>query len=464
MSDNQLRNLKKVMGFPEVIALAFGQIIGAGVFVITGIGIGLTGKGVILAFIISGVINCAYATVIAQMSAAIPATGAGYRYSTLLLGPRFGFLWELGVICSKVNLALYSLSFAQYLAGLFPSIPIRSAALAMLTFFYLLNLVGLKPAAELQKWLVVVKLSALFVFVAWGISSVDIKGFASIDALVPNGWDNMFQAIAILSFASAGGNIVAELGGEMKNPRRDIPLAVYIGTIGSTLIYVLVAAVAAGVLPISEVADKPLSAVAKAVLPQTAYVYFMIGGAAIALCTTLNSMFQYVTKGMLVACQDGWLPKGFGVVNKRFGTPHYCLTFFYLIGVVTILAGLSLGNVARIGYSFKLFIDIIPVVGCYFLVKKYPVQYRNAPFRLEPGTLNIVVSLAILILGSQAFYTLKGLPTDLLTGTLIAMALAVAYVCIAGHWIDRSRITQIEADEPAASPVVLSDGAVGKIG
>ena len=406
-----------------------------------------------MAFLVSGILNCIYCTVIAQLSAAIPATGASYRYASLLLNPRVGFLWQLGMIVSKVTLALYALSFAQYLAGLIPGISIPGAAVVMLTIFYVLNLVGLKPAAEAQKWLVCIKISALFVFVLGGIWAVDLSSFVSMDAMVPNGWDKMLQAMAIVSFATGGANMAAEIAGEMKNPRRDIPLAVYIGTIGSTILYILVAIVAAGVLPISQVADQPLSVVGKAVLPQWAYLYFMIGGAVIALCTTMNSVFQWVTKGMLVACQDGWLPRRLGEVSKRFGTPHYCLTFFWLVGVVTIISGITLTNIARIGFGILLCIYIIPVVGCAFLPKKYPQQYRNAPFRLKPVTLQVFVWLTVLILGSQAFYTLKGLPTNLLIATLTIMVLAVVYVVIAGRYVNMSRITQMDAEDVARHPV-----------
>lgn len=332
MSLNQAANLKKVLNLTDVLGFVFGQIIGAGVLVLTGIGIGLTGKGIVLAFIISGIINCITVLPMGQLASAIPTTGAGYRYSSLLLGPKWGFLWQIGIIFSKVTIALYALSFAQYLQGLFPEIPIKATALLMLTFFYVLNLVGIKTAATTQKYLVLVKISGLAVFALWGISSVDIASFASMDALMPNGADGMLQAVGLVAFASYGAVLCAELGGEMKNPARDIPLGLLIGTLGSTLIYVVIGLVAAGTLPIAEVANKPLSVVAKSVLPGTAYLYFMLAGAVVSLGTTLNAVFQWVTKGMIMACQDGWLPQKLGEVNAKFGTPHYSLTFFYLLG------------------------------------------------------------------------------------------------------------------------------------
>lgn len=443
MSNGQVANLKKVLGLSDILGFVFGQIIGAGVLVLTGIGIGLTGKGIILAFIVSGLINCLTILPMAQLASAIPTTGAGYKYSSMLLGPKWGFLWQIGIIFSKVTIALYALSFAQYLQGLYPSIPLQETALAMLTFFFVLNLVGIKSAATTQKYLVVIKLSGLAVFAFWGVSSVDIASFASVDALFPNDVDGMMQAIGLVAFASYGAVLCAELGGEMKNPARDIPLGLFIGTIGSTLIYVLIGLVAAGTLPVEEIANKPLSIVAKSVLPEPAYIYFMLAGAVVSLGTTLNAVFQWVTKGMIVACQDRWLPQKLGEVNEKFGTPHYSLTFFYLMGVITIISGISLGDIARLGFGFLLFVSIIPVLGCLYLPKKYPEQYEKALFRIKPSLLYPCIWAAVIVMVGQVFYVLKGLPQNLQIAEGIIIGLAILYVQVAGYFKKRMEEKEI---------------------
>ena len=439
MAADQVHNLKKVLGLTDVLGFVFGQIIGAGVLVLTGIGIGLTGKGIVFAFLVSGIINCINILPMAQLASAIPTTGAGYRYSSILLGPKWGFLWQIGIIFSKVTIAVYALSFAQYLQGLFPDIPIKGTALLMLTFFFILNLVGIKAAATTQKYLVLVKISGLAVFAFWGISSVDIASFASVDAMMPNGSDGMLQAIGLVAFASYGAVLCAELGGEMKNPARDIPLGLIIGTLGSTLIYILMAFIAAGTLPIEEVANKPLSLVAKTVLPGPLYLYFMIAGAVVSLGTTLNAVFQWVTKGMIVACEDGWLPRKLGAVNKRFGTPHYSLLFFYLLGVVTIVSGISLGDIARLGFGFLLIVSMIPVLGCAYLPSKYPEQYANALFHIRPGKLYFTIVIATFCMAGQVFYVMKGLPADLQIMECVIVGAAVVYVNIMGNYMKRKK-------------------------
>lgn len=442
MAVNQEANLKKVLVLSDVLGFCFGNIIGAGVLVLTGVAIGLTGKGVVLAFLIAGIITCFTILPMAQLASAVPTTGASYRYASLLLGPKWGFLWEIGIIFSKVVIAVYALAFAQYLQGVYPSLPIKTAAICMLTFFYVLNLVGIKAAAVAGKWLVVIKISGLAVFGIWGISAVDFSSFASTEALVPKGIDGLLQAVGLVAWASYGAVFVAELGGEMKNPARDIPIGLLVGTLGSTLFYIFIAFVAVGTLPVDQIANKPLSIVAKSVLPGPVFMYFMVAGVTVALGTILNSVFQYVTKGMIIACQDGWLPKGLGVVNEKFGTPHYCLTFFYLLGVVTIISEISLGDIARIGFGFMLAVNIIPVIACAYLPRKFPEYYEKALFKIKPRFLYPIIWTSVIILIGQIYYVFKGLPTNLLIAQFVLIVAGIVYVHIVGNRMNLEKISE----------------------
>ena len=440
-------NLKKVLSLTDTVGIAFGQVVGSGILILTGLAIGFTGKGAILAFLICGLLTLLGNLPLAQLASAIPTTGASYRYSSRLLGPKFGMLWLIGLVVSKVTIALFALSFAQYLQGIFPSIPVQTGALGMLTIFYAINLVGVKIAAVAEKWLVVIKIVGIATLVVWGLPRVDFSSYLSVDALLPNGIGGMGQAIGILAYAAAGAICVAELGGEMKNPGRDIPLTIVLTTIGATIFYVLVAIVAAGVLPVADVAGKPLTLVAKAILPSPVFYFFIVGGALFGLATTLNAVFSWITKGLIIGCQDGWLPNSFGAVNKRFGTPHYLLTFFYCLGVVTILSGISLAEIARIGFGLLLMINLLPVFACAMLPRKFPAQYAAAPFRMSPPVLYSVVGASIIVMIGQLYYLLVGLPTTLLAGLVAVVVAAVVYVNIMGG---RARLRAV--DDAAFQP------------
>lgn len=432
MATSQEANFKKVLGLSDVVGMALGQIIGAGVLIFTGIGIGMTGKGIMLAFLVAAAMTAITILPMAQLSSAIPTTGAAYRYSSRLLGPKWGFYWMIGLMLSKVTIALYALSFAQYLQGLVPWINVKIVALVMMTTFYVTNIIGIKSAAVAEKWMVVIKISALAIFIIWGIPNVDFSSF-TLPSLVPNGIDGLLQAIGLLAFAAVGANSIAELGGEMKNPARDIPLAMIGSTVAVGVIYSLVGVVAVGVLPWESVANKPLTDVARVILPAPLLYFFIIGGALVAMATTMNAVFAWVTKGMVIACQDGWLPKSLGTVNKKFGTPHRLLTIFYAIGVTTIVAGIPMASVAKIGMGVLTAVNIIPVIAAYFLPTQYPEQLAKAKFSMKPHVLRVVVVLSVVIMAFQAFYSMKSLPNEILLFIAGVMAAGLIYVNIVGN-------------------------------
>ena len=270
---SQEAKLKKVLGLGDVMGIGVGQIIGAGVMALTGIAIGMTGSGVTLAFIISSIFTLFMVVPIAVMGSAIPTTGGLYRYTSRLLSPKIGFFWLLLFILAQLTLAMYAISFADYVQGLVPSAPLKLVAFVLLTVFFIANLVGVQFAALVEKLMVIVLLAALIVFVAWGVPAIDYTVFNSTD-MFPSGFVGFFMAVGLLSFATGGAQVVAELGGEMKNPGRDIPLTIVVTTLGVGLLYAFIATIAVGVLPIADVANKPLTDVARTILPNS-LLYFL---------------------------------------------------------------------------------------------------------------------------------------------------------------------------------------------
>lgn len=241
------------------------------------------------------------------------------------------------------------------------------------------------------------------------------------------------MAVGLLSFATGGAQVVAELGGEMKRPGRDIPLTIIVATLGIGVLYAFMATIAVGVLPIADVANQPLTDVAKAILPQPLFVFFMVGGAMFALATTLNATLSWVTKGIMIACEDGWLPKSLGKVNKKYGTPHWLLTIFYIIGVIPIITGMPLAIIASLGTGVFLLANVIPIIAATKLPKKYPERYKTAPFKLSPTTLNVVVFIGVALLLFQGYLLMSSLSYKIIIGAIAYMVVAAIYVIIVGN-------------------------------
>lgn len=429
---SQESKLKKVLGLSDVMSIGVGQIIGAGVMALTGIAIGMTGSGVTLAFIISSFFTLFMVLPIAVMGSAIPTTGGLYRYTSRLLSPKVGFFWLTLFMLGQLTLAMFAISFAEYVQGLVPSAPLKLVAFVLITIFFIANLVGVQFAARVEKVMVVVLLLALIVFVVWGMPEINYSVFNSVD-MFPSGFVGFFMAVGLLSFATGGAQVVAELGGEMKNPGRDIPLTIIVTTLGVGLLYAFMATIAAGVLPIADVANKPLTDVARTVLPGPLFIFFMVGGAMFALATTLNATLSWVTKGIMIACEDGWLPKSLGKVNEKFGTPHWLLTLFYIIGVIPIITGLSLGVISALGTGVLLLANMIPVFASTKLPKKYPERYKKAKFKLPPKVLNTVVYIGIALLFFQGYLLITSLSFKIIIGAIAFMVISALYVNIIGN-------------------------------
>lgn len=407
-SSSQEDNLKKVIGLKEAMGIGIGQIIGAGIMALTGIGIGLTGGSVVFAFVLAALLTIVTTMPIALMGAALPTTGGLYRYTSRLLSPKMGFTYLLIFLLGQTTLAMYALSFADYMQSLIPTVPFKLVALVLLTLFYLSNIFGVNLAAKVQGSMVIILGISIVAFIIGGVPKVNMEVFSG-PTLFTGGLRGFFTAVALLSFATGGARVIAELGGEMKNPSRDIPLTIVTTTIGIGFLYAVMATIAVAVLPIDQVAYQPLTEVARSILSKPLFLFFVIGGAMTALATTLNATLSWVTKGMLIACEDGWLPKSLGKVNKKYGTPHWLLTIFYLVGAIPIVTGLSLEFVSMLGTGVILFTDILPVISLIYLPKKYPNAYAASKFKISETSMKVLVFFAIIFLGVQGYFLLSGL-------------------------------------------------------
>lgn len=151
--------------------------------------------------------------------------------------------------------------------------------------------------------------------------------FTEPGAIMPNGAISFFTASALLYFPMGGAKFVAELGGEIKDPGKTIPRSMFLSTGIVAVFYALMGVVAAGVLPVEEVAGKTLVVSAKEIFPTSVYLFFVIGGALFALATTLNGTLSWITKGLFVASKEGWFPESLADTNKH-GVPYKLLLIF----------------------------------------------------------------------------------------------------------------------------------------
>jgi APA family basic amino acid/polyamine antiporter len=433
--------LNKSLSFWDVFSIALGQVIGSGIMVLIGIGIEFTAYAIPFAFVLSACLSVIKQLPVAFMGSAMPATGGLYVYCKRVLGPKIGFFYLAILLVTHILIALFALGFAEYAVALLPGLDIRFIALGILVLFYFVNIFGVKQAAAVQKVMIVFLLLGLTSLIAFGIFEVDYAHFANQEELFPNGWYGFGLACVVLSFSTGGAQYVSELGGEMKNPHHDLPRAIIYSTLLAAVFFALVSIVAVGILPVEQTAGKPLSEVARAILPPQIYTAFIVGAGLFALATSINSTFSWATKSVLIACEDGWLPKGIAVVNKRFNTPHILLTFLLIFGATPILAGKDLRYIIMLGGGLVFIYDMIPLIAAFALSRRLPDVFAQARMKMSEKTVKTIAVIGMCILlvqGSLSFSDIDRTGWALVAGYI---TLVVIYIQIR----DRHRQSAVDS-------------------
>ena len=444
---------KKLLGFWDLLSISLGQVIGTGVVVLTGIAIGFTGHGAPWAFLAALFIVAIPTLCIAALGSAVPSTGGNYTYVRDLLGRKTSFVYLAILLAAQIFLASFAMSFAEYAQALLPQniaerMNLKWVAVAVIILVYIANLFGLKTAARLQTVLVLGLIFALLLYIGFGVPHVQDYGpYTAPKKIFSSGFSGFFAAAFLLRLSLIGSEFVAEFGGEMKNPGKTIPL-VMAATLGTViLLYIGVSIVATGVLPIKDVAYQNLSLVAREIFSPKMYVAFIIGGVLVALITSLNAIFAWCTRGLYMAAQDGWLPKKLAVEN-RFGTHYIFLTVFFLVGLMPILAGMTIDQVSVLGNAFGAVFGILPVLALMNLARRNPKAYAAAPFKLPRWAMRVLPLIALLIYTYGIYFSWEFIGVRPAATLLIYAGLAAAYA----YWREPVVKTTMENGSAAQRP------------
>ena len=392
--DKKQGSLKKVLDLKDLMGIGVGQIIGSGIMALTGICIALTGAGAPYAFLLAAVLVICPNMVLAVLGSAVPATGGMYTYVRDYIGKKTGFFYLALLVAGQLVLAMFAITFATYACSLIPGLNETVVAFGTLTLCYVMNLIGVDMAAKLQNILVLVLIGAMVLFVVFGLPKVNWSVFVGMDNIMPNGFVSFLTAASLLTFATGGAEFLSELGGEMKNPGRDLPRAMIGSTVLVAVIYAFIGVVAAGVLPVDQVAGESLVMVAQEIFPKPLFVFFIVGGGMFAVASTLNATFTWCTKGLLIAAEEGWLPKQAAAIGKG-GTPWVLLTIFYIIGAIPILTGLDIQTIAMLGNGLSLIYVMFPIFTGYLIYKKNPKAMEQTTFKVRKPVLMVLTTVAL---------------------------------------------------------------------
>ena len=440
--------LKRVLTFWDVFFIAIGQIIGAGVVALTGIAIGMTGPSVFIAYFFSAILVLIVSLLILIAGTTLPVTGAYYTWVSRLRNGWLGSIVLSLILLASISLSLYGSSFGLYLNPLFPSLSVNSWGIVVIILLFLANLFGLKIASKVQIALVILLISALAVYAGFAMPNIQLE---LLTPMFPKGITGFITAVFLLKFATGGAHMIVGLSGEMHDPRRTIPIVMISATLIVAVVYGFVALASVGVVPWTEMIDQPLTVAGKQFLPGWAMTYFLIAGAGLAICTTLNSQYIQLPRTFIVASWDKLLPTWVGRLN-RHGAPYYILFIMLVIGIVPLLTGLDVGEIARaatIAASFPAFIVYWAIIR---IPKDYPQQYRSSVFKPNQFWLWVLFIVAELSTAIGVFFLARDLPVSVIVTLSVWIAISIAYYPLRKSYLARQGI---DLDKLTSDPAIF---------
>jgi APA family basic amino acid/polyamine antiporter len=393
-----INGLKKVLSLPAVTFIAIGTTIGGGIFVFTGIVLKIAGPALPAAYALAVIPVFLSMLPLVMLGSALPVTGGNYIYPSRMVSPGLAFtgIWVYVLATFFGQVPLYSIACARYASVLLPGLNVEIFAIGLVTFFCVINILGVRPAAQIQGVMVLILIAALVYFGISGTVPPRPERFADMFQMGAGG---LFLGVALLTFTYLGSNCIIELGDEIRDPGRVIPRALFIAFPVVTAVYLLVAFAAVNAVPWQSIAgvDEPLIGAARAVMGPAGLLFFVLGGAVLALTTTLNGLFIVGTKSLLVIIDDGLLPKSLGAVNRRFGTAHALFILIWIVSIVGVLSGLSLETFASYAALGGIIIFIPVLIASLGLPRRFPEAYAAPGFRLRGAWLYICPAVGIAV-------------------------------------------------------------------
>ena len=447
--EESANGLKRVLGAGDLVMLAIGAVIGAGIF--SSIGTAAAGEvratgevirygagpALVISFLLLGFVCGLAALCYAELASMIPQAGSAYAYSYATLGELIAWIlgWDLILEYAVGNVAVavawggyfvslmsgFGVSFAPWLthgyravslsadpavSGLMQTAPrlfgipvlLNLPAFCIVGLITWLLLLGVKESARANNIMVVIKLLVLGLFVVVGAMHINTANYVPF---APNGWRGIHQGAAIVFFAYIGFDAISTAAEETKNPQRNLPIGILGGLAICTLIYVIVGFVATGLVPYEQLrASDPLARALNVAGLQTAS-WIVSFGAVVSLSAVLL-VFQYGQPRIFYAmARDGLLPRWAAKVHPKTRIPH----------ITTIITGVAVALGALVADENEIYdltnigtLSAFAIVCLGVLVLRYKDPDRPRPFRVP------FVWPVTLVGAGACIYIMIGLP------------------------------------------------------
>jgi basic amino acid/polyamine antiporter, APA family len=407
--------LPRTLGAADLALIGIGATIGTGIFLLTGrVAATDAGPGIVLSYGVAG-LACVFAALCyAELAAMIPASGSAYSYSCVALGDAAGWVigWDLILeyaVGAMTVAVVWSAYFQRILAGAGITLPawmssspgppgavLNLPAILIVAAITVPLVVGIRQSVRMNAIIVAVKVAVVLLFIAAGAGSVDSANWSPF---LPFGFGGVVQGAALVFFAYIGFDAASTAAEETRNPGRDLPLGMLSALAICTVLYLLVAVVFAGIVPVvqlrsnSQFLDAPIGFALQTALGEWGPRIITVGAFA-GVTNLMLVMLMAQSRILMAMSRDGFMPRVLATIHPRYGTPYVSTIVIGLI--VAIVAGFVpvtlVGELTSIGTLFAFVVVAVAVV-----VLRHTRSETHRPFKVPFGP--TVPVLAILFCG-----------------------------------------------------------------
>ena len=433
-------HLSREMRLMDATLIGVGAMIGAGIFVLTGIAAGVAGPGLIITFGLNGIVALLTAFSYAELGSCFHDAGGGYLWVKEGLPKWNGFIsgW-MSWFAHAVACSLYALGFGAYFElvlhefnivmphwGFLSPQKILAAVTALL--FAYVNFRGASETGKIGNIVTMAKIVILLIFIGFGLNLIMHRPDwqEAFTPFFPNGWGGVFKAMGLTFIAFQGFEVISQCSEEIKNPKKNIPRAVFLSLIIVVPIYLLIAFTALGaVKPEGMTPWDYLASNKETALVEVAKSFFVGGGimllvgGLISTMSALNATIYSSSRVAFAMGRDRNFPTFFSKVHKKNFTPHLSILFSLFL-VVIMAVSLPIEDVASAADIMFLLLFLQVNITLIRLRKKRPDLDRGFFTPLFPY-LSIAGILMLLFL---AIYMFNYSPTAwIVTGIWVAIGL-----------------------------------------
>jgi amino acid transporter/mannitol/fructose-specific phosphotransferase system IIA component (Ntr-type) len=429
------QKLPKSLGLFDVYAISTGAMFSSGFFLLPGIAAAITGPSVVIAYLIASILMVPALLSMAELSTAMPRAGGAYFFLDRSLGPIAGTVGGLGSWVALVFKSAFALiGMGAYLAFLI-DIPLIPLAVGLTIVFGLINLIGAKETAGLQRILVAALVIILGYFLVDGFSSFMNRNPVNWSAPFGTPWftdglHGLLSTIGLVFVSYAGLTKVASVAEEVKDPSKNIPLGMILALVSTTVIY------AAGVLLMvllirPEELFSDLTPVATAVsltnniLPAWLALGLIVIAALSAFASTGNAGIMAASRYLLAMARDQLVTPLFSKISGR-GTPYWSIGFT-VVFMILILISIDIQQIAKLASAFQLLLfgllNLAVVIMRESQIKTYDPGFKS-PFYPWIQILGMLIPIWLI--------AEMGIEAVIFTGTLAVLAVLWYFFYAAG--------------------------------